>query len=266
MSLEGKRIVVTGSASGIGEATVALLRAQGATVVGFDRTERTDNVDEFHHIELTDFEAGNSSIRAAVEGFEGPAHGLCNIAGLPPRGDDAALVLTVNFFALRRFTETIMPKLSDGASIVNMASLAGFGWQQAIETVKACLALDDDADREAFCAANDIGHPRSYFFSKECVITWTKQNCMKWQDRGIRMNSVSPGPVESPIFDDFISAFGEKAKSDTERVGRPGTPEEVAPAVAFLMDDASAWINGANIPTDGGMESIIYNDIFEFGD
>ena len=51
MALDGKRIVVTGSASGIGAAVSALLRRRGATVVGFDRTERTDNVDEFHRVE-----------------------------------------------------------------------------------------------------------------------------------------------------------------------------------------------------------------------
>ena len=55
MTLENKRIAVTGSASGIGDATATLLKERGATVIGFDRTEKTDNVDEFHAVELTDF-------------------------------------------------------------------------------------------------------------------------------------------------------------------------------------------------------------------
>jgi NAD(P)-dependent dehydrogenase (short-subunit alcohol dehydrogenase family) len=265
MALDNKRIAVTGSASGIGEATVALLKDKGATVIGFDRTERTDNVDEFHRVELTDFSSGNASIEAAIGEVSGPVHGLCNIAGLPPRGDDAALVLRVNFIALRRFTETMVPKLNDGASVVNMSSLAGFGWQQNIDVVKAGLALGDDADVEAFCAENDIGYPRSYFYSKECVTAWTKQNCRRWADRGIRLNSVSPGPVDSPIIDDFIKAFGEKAQSDIARVGRPGRSVEIAPVVAFLLDDESSWVNGANIAVDAGMEGIIFNDIFNFG-
>ncbi len=261
MSLENKRIAVTGSASGIGEATVALLRKKGATVIGFDRTERTDNVDEFHRVELTDF----SSIDAAVAAVSGPVHGLCNIAGLPPRGDDAALVLKVNFIGLRRFTETFVPVLKDNASIVNVASLAGFEWKKNIDVVKAGLALDDEADLEAFCAENDIGYPRSYFYTKECLIAWTKQNCRKWADRGIRINSVSPGPVDSPIIDDFIKAFGEKAESDIARVDRPGKPEEIAPVVAFLMDDESSWVNATNIAVDGGLEGLFFNDMFNLG-
>ena len=266
MSLSGKRIAVTGSASGIGEATVALLKEHGASVIGFDRTERTNNVDEFHLVELTDFQKGNLSIEAAVGSVSDPIHGLCNIAGLPPRGEDAGLVLKVNFLALRKFTETIVPKLSNNASIVNVASLAGFGWWENIEIVRRGLRLEDDADLESFCEEYGIGFPRSYFFSKECVIAWTKQNCQKWKNLGIRINSISPGPVITPIFDDFVSAFGEKANSDINRVGRPGTPDEIAPIVSFLLSDDSSWINGTNIAADGGMEGIIFDDIYQFGE
>jgi len=263
MSLNNKRIVVTGSASGIGEATAALLKKRGAIVIGFDRTERTDNVDEFHRVEMSDFSSEDASIDAAIGKVSGPIHGLCNIAGLPPRGDDAALVLRVNFIALRRFTVTMIPKLNDGASVVNMSALGGFGWQQNIQMVKAALALEDDADLDAFCAENGIGYPSSYFHSKEFVTAWTKQNCLRWADRGIRLNSVSPGAIDTPILGDFITAFGEKVRSDVARIGRPGRSEEVAFVVAFLVDDESSWVNGANIAVDGGMEGMIFGDMFQ---
>ncbi|MBW1999766.1 MAG: coniferyl-alcohol dehydrogenase [Deltaproteobacteria bacterium] len=260
MSLSNKRVVVTGSASGIGEATVALLREKGATVIGLDRKERTDNVDEFHRVELTDF----SSIDNAINEVSGPIHGLCNIAGIPPRPNNAPLVLMVNFVALRRLTTTIVPKLSDGASIANVASIAGFGWQQNTERVKKGLALSDDADLETFCKENDIGYPNSYPFSKECVIAWTKQSNRRWADRGIRSNSVSPGPVETPILEEFVTAFGEKARKDIERVGRAGRPEDIAPVIAFLLDDESRWIRGTNIAVDGGIEGIFFENMLHF--
>jgi NAD(P)-dependent dehydrogenase (short-subunit alcohol dehydrogenase family) len=258
MSLKDKRIVVTGSASGIGDATATLLRKKGATVIGFDRTERTDNVDEFHVVELTDF----SSMDKAIAAVSGPVHGLCNIAGLPPREDNALMVLKVNFISLRYFTETFVPKLSNSASIVNMASLAGFGWLQNIELVKAGLALKDDAALEMFCKENNIGFPNSYHFSKQLVIAWTKLNVRKWADRGIRRNSISPGPVDTPILDDFLSAFGEKAKQGIESVGRAGRPEDIAPVVAFLLSKESGWISGTNIAAGGGGEAIMYDDVY----
>jgi NAD(P)-dependent dehydrogenase (short-subunit alcohol dehydrogenase family) len=258
MTLENKRIAVTGSASGIGEATAALLREKGASVIGFDRMERADNVDEFHPVELTDF----SSIDAAIGAVSGPVHGLCNIAGIPPREDNALLVLRVNFIALRYFTETFVPKLSDGASIINMASLAGFGWLQNIELVKAGLALKDDADLETFCKENNIGFPNAYNFSKQLVIAWTKMNVRKWADRGLRLNSISPGPVDTPILDDFLTAFGERAKKGIESVGRAGRPGDIAPVVAFLLGEESGWISGTNIAAGGGGEAMMYDEVY----
>jgi NAD(P)-dependent dehydrogenase (short-subunit alcohol dehydrogenase family) len=260
MTYKDKRIAVTGSASGIGDATATLLREKGATVIGFDRTERADNVDEFHRVELTDF----SSMDAAITAVSGPVHGLCNIAGIPPHEGNAPLVLRVNFIALRYFTETFVPKLSDGASIVNMASLAGFGWLDNIDLVRVGLTLKDDADLETFCKENNIGFQNSYQFSKQLVIAWTKMNVRKWADRNIRMNSISPGPVDTPILDDFLSAFGERAEKGIESVGRAGTPDDIAPIVAFLLSEASGWLNGTNIAAGGGGEAIMYDEILNF--
>ena len=95
-------------------------------------------------------------------------------------------------------------KLSDGASIVNVASLAGIGWPQAVNAIKASEHLDfNNLDRfiEQWQVSSEGG--RSYFFSKEALIVWTMQNRWTWRERGIRMNAVSPGPVVpggGPVF------------------------------------------------------------------
>jgi NAD(P)-dependent dehydrogenase (short-subunit alcohol dehydrogenase family) len=83
------------------------------------------------------------------------------------------------------------------------------------------------------------------------------QNRWTWRERGIRMNAVSPGPVDTPILKDFLQTLGARAEEDMRVMDRPGRPEDIAPVVAFLLSDASAWIRGANIPVDGGMSSHI---------
>ena len=250
MSLENKKIVVKGAASGIGAETAKVLKGQGATIVGVDRNEPKDNVDQFIQADLGDPDLIASAVEAVPSGIDA----LCNIAGLPPTKDRVA-VLKVNFLGLRHLTELMIRKLNHNASIVNVASLAGLGWPQAGEQIKAFLALKDFNAVEAFCDENGVGNEggRSYFFSKEALIVWTMMNRWTWRDRGIRMNCVSPGPVETPILPDFLETLGERAAEDAKIMDRPGRPEDIAPVIAFMCSEASSWIRGANIPVDGGM-------------
>ena len=83
------------------------------------------------------------------------------------------------------------------------------------------------------------------------------QNRWTWRDRNIRMNSVSPGPVDTPILKDFVETLGERAEEDMRVMDRPGRAEDIAPVVAFLLSDMTHWIRGTNIPADGGMSSNI---------
>jgi NAD(P)-dependent dehydrogenase (short-subunit alcohol dehydrogenase family) len=250
MPLKNKKIVVTGAASGIGAETAKTLKAQGATVIGIDLNEPVEGTDQFIKGDLSD----PASIEAVVAEVPQGLDGLCNIAGLPPTKDRVA-VLKVNFFGLRHLTELIIDKLNDNASIVNVASLAGLGWPQALEQVQKGLALRDFKAIEEFCDNSDIMSQggRSYFFTKEMLIVWTMMNRWTWRDRGIRMNCLSPGPVETPILPDFLETLGERAEEDMKIMDRPGRPDDIAPVVAFLCGDGSVWIRGANIPVDGGM-------------
>lgn len=251
--LEGKTIVVTGSASGIGAETARLCTAMGATVLGVDLTKRFDHVEEFYRADLSD----GRTIDALVDVLPDGIDGIANIAGLPPTAP-AEKVLAVNLFGLKHFTLGMIGKLNDGASIVNLASLAGIGWPQAVEAIRASEGVHVD-DAAAFARDHAITNEggRSYFFSKEALIAWTMQNRWTWRDRGIRINAVSPGPVDTPILGDFLQTLGARAEEDARVMDRPGRPEDIAPVVAFLLSDMSGWIRGANIPADGGMSSNI---------
>ena len=247
--LAGKTIIVTGASSGIGAATAALVASQGAQVISVDINSPANVVGRFVQADLSD----KSLIDRLVEALPAGVHGLANIAGLPPTKSPVA-VLKVNLVGLKYLTTRLIPKLADGASIVNLASLAGLGWAQSKEAVLASSELDFD-QVAAFCSAHAIEGSRSYFFSKEALIVWTMQNRWTWRARGIRMNSVSPGPVDTPILKDFIETLGARAEEDMKIMDRPGTPADIAPVVAFLLSDDSAWIRGTNVPTDGGMFS-----------
>ena len=249
--LAGKTVIVTGCSSGIGLETAQLIKELGGDVLGVDRTKTTGPVDEFYRADLGDKREIEDLVLALPEG----ANGLVNSAGLPPTAP-AKLVLKVNLVGLKYFTERMVPKLADGASIVNLASLAGSGWPQAVEQIKASYDLDF-AEVPEFIERHGVGNEggRSYFFSKEALIVWTQLNRWTWRDRGIRMNAVSPGPVQTPILPDFLATLGPRAREGMEVAGRAGLPSDIAPVVAFLLSDMSTWIRGTNIPADGGMAS-----------
>ncbi|MEO7128883.1 MAG: coniferyl-alcohol dehydrogenase [Rhodoferax sp.] len=247
--LEHKTIIVTGAASGIGAATAALLASCGAEVISVDINRPAAPVGRFIQADLSD----KISVDRLVAELPTGAHGLANIAGLPPTRPPEA-VLKVNLVGLKYLTTQLVPKLADGAAIVNLASLAGLGWAEAKEAVLASNQLDFDGVA-AFCRRYRIEGARSYFFSKEALIVWTMQNRWTWRSRGIRMNAVSPGPVDTPILKDFIETLGARAEEDMKVMDRPGTPADIAPVVAFLLSDGSAWIRGTNVAVDGGMYS-----------
>ncbi len=247
MDLTGKTVIVTGAASGIGAATLSAVRAAGATVIAVDR-HHVEGADHVHQVDLLD----PRQIDALAEQLPAGAHGLCNVAGVAPTASPAE-VLTVNFLALRRLTERLAPTLADGASIVNVASMAGNGWRDHLDQVQELLSIDWP-DVDAFAARHRLDEgARSYFLSKEAVIVWTMQQRWRWRDRGIRMNCVSPGPIETPILGDFLETLGERAQESVRNMDRFGRPDDVAPAIVWLLGDEAAWFRGANLTPDGGM-------------
>ncbi len=251
--LADKTIIVTGCSSGIGQEVARLVKRLGGDVLGIDIHKTEDHVDELYIADMSD----RRTIKALVQALPTRVDGIVNSAGLPPTAP-AKLVIAVNLVGLKYFTELMMPKLNDGASIVNIASLAGFGWQNSIPAIKASknLAFEDIDD---FLLRHNISNEggRSYFFSKEALVVWTMMNRWTWRDRNIRMNTVSPGPVETPILKDFLETLGERATEDRKKMDRPGEPEDIAPIVAFLLSDMTHWIRGSNIPADGGMSSYL---------
>jgi NAD(P)-dependent dehydrogenase (short-subunit alcohol dehydrogenase family) len=246
--LSEKTIVVTGAASGIGAETAKQLKAVGAKVIGLDRNKPEQHVDHYIEIDLSN----PASIANAAAEIPSGIDGLCNIAGLPPTAG-ALPVMKVNVLGLQMLTMSLIEKMSDGGAIVNIASLAGLGWPDAVDQIKGFQTKATFENLAQVCEELGVDDERSYFFAKEVLIAWTMQNRWTWRERGIRMNCVSPGPVETPILKDFLETLGERAEEDMKVMDRAGLPTDIAPVAVFMCSDASAWIRGANIPCDGGM-------------
>ncbi|MDJ0639864.1 MAG: SDR family oxidoreductase [Paracoccaceae bacterium] len=153
----------------------------------------------------------------------------------------------------------MLDKLSYGAAIVNVASRAGAAWRENLDEVKALMACQPD-DLKGFIAERGIDNVRAYNLSKEAVIALTVAETEGMVARGFRMNSVSPAAVSTGILDDFTAAFGERVAKNIARAGRPGSPEEIADVILFLLSPESAWIKGQDIVIDGGMGAMGMSD------
>lgn len=250
---------VTGVASGIGAELARILKGQGHRVIGFDIRETVANVDRFIPLDLND-EASLAAAAAQVgEGLDG----LCNNAGLPPRDGLEETILQVNFLGTRAFTHAMLRWMRSDASILNMASRAGHGWRDAVEQVKRLGAITRRDQVARFVAAEKLDATRCYNLTKEAVILWTVAETEAMVQRGLRINSLSPGGISTGILGDFQRVFGAKMARNVERAGRPGKPEEIAEIAAFVLSPASNWIKGADIAIDGGMGAFNQTDLMD---
>ena len=191
----GKRFVVTGAASGIGQAVAERLIAAGSVVYSLDRNDPVAKVDKHIPVDLADV----ASIDAAIAELDGEFDGLLNIAGVPGTAP-AETVLAVNTLAVRHLTESLLDRLVVGGSIVIVSSTAGFGWPARLETLKELLATDTFEEGAQWFRENPQ-EGNAYNFSKEATTVYTMTMGLAVRESDLRINAVLPGPVETPILD-----------------------------------------------------------------
>ncbi|WSH04688.1 coniferyl-alcohol dehydrogenase (plasmid) [Rhizobium ruizarguesonis] len=258
----GKTILVTGVASGIGARTAELAGHMGAEVIGVDVREPLGGSVAFIKGDLSTA----SGVADIVAQLPARLDALANVAGLS--GNTGVVsTLAVNFYGLRALSEAVAPRLREGGAIVNVASIAGYGWRANLERAKSLAGIEGFPEVAAVVAEHGLKEDEGYPLSKELLLLWTMRAAHQplFKNRGIRMNAVSPGPVETPILKQFRAVLGDaKVDSDITRVGRAGTSADIAPAVLFLCSDGGRWINGANLAVDGGLEASINAEVIGF--
>lgn len=242
-------IVVTGASSGIGAKTCQLLRAQGCSVIGVDRQQSADAEQQTIIGDLGSAE-GIASIERQIPSRIG---GLMNIAGVPGTAP-TEVVLSVNVLGLVGLSEALAPRIGPGGFILNLSSNVADRWQEHQEVLLQALKTTDVKEMRAI--AGRLLEEGAYRFSKECVRAWTQLHSARLQGTGVRVNSISPGPVETPILQDFRADHGAaKVDGTTQLVGRFGRPEDIAHVLLHLASDDGAWINGTDIRVDGGLSA-----------
>jgi NAD(P)-dependent dehydrogenase (short-subunit alcohol dehydrogenase family) len=250
MKLHGKTLVITGVASGIGAETARLARYYGARVIGVDRQPVNMTLDAFHQADLGD----PASIDALVAQLPERIDALANIAGVPGTAPVDA-VARVNYLGLRHLSEALLPRIAPGGCVINVASILGAEWPQRLDLHRE-LADAAGFDRGAkWLDAHPVPQASCYQYFKEALIVWTAKRSQDWfAQHSVRVNSVAPGPVFTPILGDFVTMLGpERVEADAAKMKRPAYADEVAEAIVFLASDSARWINGVNLPVDGGL-------------
>jgi cyclopentanol dehydrogenase len=246
MRLENKVALISGGARGMGAAEARMFAREGAKVVIGDLLEAEGRQVEaeinelggecvFVHLDVTQEAEWQQAVETAVARF-GKLDILVNNAGIALRGvledtssEDWDRVMAVNAKGVFLGTKAAIPEMrkAGGGSIVNISSMSGLVGQSYIQPV--------------------------YNASKGAVRIFTKSAAIQYAKEGIRVNSVHPGPIDTPMAGERLTnAELQRQADERSPMGRTAHPDEVAYGVLFLASDEASFMTGSELVIDGG--------------
>lgn len=239
--LNGKVCVVTGTASGIGAESARLFAEEGARVVGVDLSAEGAEGDVTIQADVSDSDQVAAAFARIAEEV-GQIDVLMNNAGINPPDDSSILetdletwqrVQDVNLRSVFLCCKHAIPLMvaAGGGSVINVASF--------VATMGAAVSQ------------------ASYTASKGAVLALSRELGVEFADRGIRVNALCPGPVNTPLLKELFSKDPERAAKRLVHIpmGRFGEPEEIAKAALFLASDDSSFVTASTFLVDGGLSA-----------
>jgi len=250
MRLEGKVTIVTGGGSGMGRVAAELFAREGARVVVADFVEDAGSATveavrnaggeaTFVKTDVSNEDDARGMVAHAVATF-GRVDALYNNAGVMPEADHSVIdtdvatwdrVMAVNVRGVFLGCKYAIPQMLEqgSGSIINIASFVA---------ILGCSVPQD-----------------AYTASKGAVLALTRSLAVQFAGQGVRSNSISPGPIETPLLMDWLlkDEAAKQLRLARNPTGRFGRPEEIVNAGIYLASDESRWTNGANFVIDGGI-------------
>jgi len=267
LGYRGKTVVVTGGASGMGEATARFLTELGAKVHIVDIQQPTIECESFRQCDLSDFD----QVRATAKALENiaPIHFLFPCAGLPPHIKGPLYCMRVNYIGTRLFVEQLLPSLADGAGIALISSDAAMGWQGNLAQCMEMLAISDPDEAYAWCEADPEKRVRDgYTSSKEMLVVWVQNAAVELGNtRRIRLNAIGPCPTRTAFMDEqekmlpdgFLEAWPYPS------LGRMATAEDQAWPLILLNSPLNGAVTGSFLYTDQGFASGVFTGAIDAG-
>ena len=249
LGYQGKQVVITGAATGMGAAAAELLVELGAEVTALDIADVKAPVARYLRTDMKSKE----SIDAAVAELPAEIDVLFNCAGVPHPPASAFDTMMINFVGLRHLTDALLPRVRGGGAVCSIASTAGMAWKSNLDRVKSFLALEGFEAGAAFLeGAPELGAD-AYGFSKQCIIVYTQQLAGSLAKRDIRITCISPSPTDSVFMTKLTGEMPrEMIQPFVPSNGRFAEPIEMGRVIVLLGSDLAGFVSGVNLPVDFG--------------
>ena len=249
LGYEGKTVVITGCATGMGAAAAELLVELGAEVWGLDIGDVKAPVHRAIRTDLKD----KASIDAALAEIPDEIDVLFNCAGVPHPPTPFFDTVMINFVGLRHLTDALIPRIRSGGNIASIASTAGMAWKNNLDTVESFLELGTFDAAAEFLKTEPNLNADAYGFSKQALIVYTQQLAGELAKREIRINCIAPSPTGGAFMDKLTEILPEAAIDPFKPAhGRMAEPAEMGHALVLLGSSLACFVSGVNLPVDYG--------------